>query len=279
MKRTFFSEVALFVTKIALLVGILFLVIIGIGTAYDLEDRISDGQCNIAVLPLDGVVLPYQGLIDVPLVITPELVEDFFATAEDDPSIDAVLLEVNSPGGTPVASERIAERLRTSELPVIGLVGDQGASGGYMIAAATDYLLASAMSDIGSIGVDMSYVEESEKNEEEGLTYVQLTTGQFKDIGSPNRPITEAERERLLADLDIVHQHFIDLIAEYRDLDRSQVVQLADGSTMPGARAVTVGLIDAVGGRSDARAALAQVLGIQIEGVKFCEYEAPLLPF
>jgi protease-4 len=279
MTRTFFLDISLFITKGALLVGVLLLVVFGVGAAYDLEDQISDGQCNIAVLPLDGVILPYQGLLDVPLVITPELVEDFFATAEEDPDIDAVLLEINSPGGTPVASERIAERLRMSELPVIGMIGDQGASGGYMIAAATDYLLASAMSDIGSIGVDMSYVEETEKNEEEGLTYVQLTTGQFKDIGSPNRAITEEERERLLADLDVVHQHFIDLVSEYRNIDREQVVALADGSTMPGARAVENGLIDAVGGRSEARLALAQVLNSDVGAVQFCEYEPPLLPF
>jgi protease-4 len=164
-------------------------------------------------------------------------------------------------------------------LPVIGVVGDVSASGGYMVAASTDYLIASPMSDVGSIGINMSYVEESEKNEEEGLTYVQLTTGKFKDIGSPNRPITEEEREKLLADLDIVHNEFIDIVTRYRGLERAEVVALADGASMPGAQALEAGLIDELGGRSEATARLAQILEMSEEDIEYCEYKPRFLMF
>lgn len=278
MQYSLSRQMILVVFKAAVVLVTIILSVISIGTLYELDEGVSDGRCNVAVLPVEGVVLPYSGLIDVPLVVTPGTVADYLMLAEEDTGIEAVLLEINSPGGTPVASERIAERLRASTLPVVGLVGDQSASGGYMIAAATDYLLASAMSDIGSIGVDMSYVEESERNEEEGLTYVQLTTGKFKDIGSPNRPITAEERALLERDLKIVNDHFIDLISLYRGLEREAVVALADGATMPGALAVENGLVDSIGGRSEARQAIATILDKDPSQVEFCEYEVPIFP-
>lgn len=279
MQKSLSSELLIIVFKAVTVVLTIVFIIVGISFLYDYEDTVSDGLCNIAVLPIEGVILPYYGLIDVPLVVTPGDVEAFLDSVESEDTIKAVLLEINSPGGTPVASERIAERLRTSELPIFGLIGDVGASGGYMIAAATDHLIASAMSDIGSIGVTMSYLEESGKNEEEGLTYVQLTTGKFKDIGSPNRPITDEERELLQKDLDVVHNHFIDLVTKYRNLPREEVEKIADGSTMTGVRALDSKLIDEVGGRQVAKTAFAKALAMEESDIVFCEYEAPLLGF
>lgn len=254
-------------------------VIVSISTLYAVENNVSDGSCNIAVLPVEGVVLPYYGLADFQMVVTPEGVERFMDAAEEDDNIEAVLVEVNSPGGTPVASERISERFRNSSLPVVGLVGDVGASGGYMLAASTDYLIASPMSSVGSIGVNASYVEESMKNEEEGLTYVQLTTGQFKDTGTPNRPITEEERDLLQSDLEILHNRFIDIIAKYRDMDRAAVEAVADGSSMPGQRALDNGLVDSLGGRAEARGVFSTILDIPLEEVSFCEPETGVFPF
>jgi len=218
-------------------------------------------------------------LIDYEMVTTPEAVETFMTAVEEDKNVKGVLIEINSPGGTPVASARIAERFRDTSLPVVGLIGDQGASGGYMVAAASDYLIASPMSDVGSIGVNMSYVEESKKNDEDGLTYVQLTSGKFKDMGSPNRPITDEERERLEADLQMVHGEFVSLVANYREMDRSVVEGLADGSSMPGIRALEVGLIDELGGRTQAREGFAKILETDVSNIHLCEYKRGVLPF
>jgi protease-4 len=148
-----------------------------------------------------------------------------------------------------------------------------------MVAAASDFLIASAMSDVGSIGVNMSYIEESQKNDEEGLTYVQLMTGKFKDIGSPNRPITDEERVLLQADLEIIHNEFIDIIAKYRELPRTEVELIANGASMPGRRALEVDLIDAIGGRSQAQAAFAGFTEINLDEIEFCEYDAGFLLF
>jgi protease-4 len=279
MQKTFLRETAGVIMRAVVVVVTIVAVIGSINALYEVESGISDGTCNVAVFPIEGVILPFYGLLEYDMVTTPEMVESFMRSVEEDDQIRAVLVEINSPGGTPVASQRIAERFRNSSLPVIGLAGDLAASGGYMVAAATDYLIASPMSDVGSIGVNMSYVEESKKNEEEGLTYVQLTTGKFKDIGDPNRAITEEERALLQADLQVVHDEFVDIVAKYRGLDRDKIATLADGSSMPGKRALENDLVDALGGREEARGFLATILETDVSEIHFCEYNRGFLPF
>jgi len=283
MQPSYGRELASVITKSVFTIGtfltIIILTISVLTVQFDDQTFISDGTCNIAVLPIEGVILPYTGLEGFDLVVTPEIVNAFMDAAEEDDNIDGVLIEINSPGGTPVASHRIAERLHSSSLPVVGLIGDIGASGGYMVAAASDFLIASPMSDVGGIGVNMSYVEQSEQNEEEGLTYVQLITGKFKDIGSPDRPITEEERALLQSDLDIIHNEFIDIVTEYRELPREQVVAVADGASMPGTRALDNDLIDALGDQPEATAALAGFTEGPLDEIEFCEYDRGFLLF
>lgn len=278
MQKSLSRELFVIVFKAATVVATIVLIFFAVSAMYDVETAVSDGTCNVAVLPIEGVILPYYGVIDAPLVTTPQMVEEFMANVEADDNIEAVLVEVNSPGGTPVAAERIAKRLHDSTLPTVGLIGDQGASGGYMVAAATNYLIASPMSDVGSIGVTMSYVEHSKQNEDEGLTYVQLTTGKYKDAGSPEKPLSEEERALFQKDLDSIHNEFVNLVATYRNKPVDDVKKLADGSAMVGTRAKENGLIDGLGGRSEARASLAHILGKEESEIIFCEYEPPLIP-
>ncbi len=278
MNRTFGREVALIVTKaivvVAAIVGSFFLLV----ALFDGGLGISDGTCNVAVMPIEGEIWPFYGLSNVPMVITPDVVEDFIATAEEDENIEAILFEINSPGGLPAASERIAQSIRNNSLPSVGMIGDIGASGGYMIAAATDHLIASPFSIVGSIGVNASYVENSKQNEEDGLEYVQLIAGKYKDSGDPNKPLTDEERALIQRDLDDVHKRFIEMVAEYRGLPTEKVTELADGSTITGMRAKEAGLVDAVGGRNEAKKAFASILALDESDIHFCEYEAPILP-
>jgi protease-4 len=279
MQKSLGREIGIIIFKAITVVTTIVLIIVSINFLLEAESSIGDGFCNVAVLPVEGTILPFYGLVDAPLVVTPEMVESFMDTVEEQGDIDAVLIEINSPGGTPVASQRIAERLRNSPLPTVGLIGDLGASGGYMVSIATDYLIASPMSTVGSIGVTMSYLENSEQNEEEGLTYVELNTGKYKDSGSPDKPLSEEERALFQRDLDILHEEFVNMVAEYRNKPVEEVRALADGSTMTGGRALENGLIDAVGGRAEARKAFAKILAIDEADVAFCEYESSLIPF
>jgi protease-4 len=243
------------------------------------ESIVSDGSCNIAVFPIEGVILPYASYDEYSLLTTPGMVRDFLKGANEDPFIEGVLFEINSPGGAPVASEQISDLITELTIPSLSLVGDMAASGAYLVAASADAIIASPMSDVGSIGVTMSYVENSKQNEEDGLTFVELTSAKFKESGNPNRPLTDEEREKFQYDLDIVHDEFVKKIAEVRDMSVDRVEALADGSTMPGVRAVEAGLVDGLGGRQVAKEIFAKKLGLTTSEVSFCEYSVSVLPF
>ena len=275
---SFGREVASVVLKMVAVILTIIIVIVSIGVLSYSFIAISDGECNIAVMPIDGVIMPFGNGISYPeFATTPRDVRDFIAALEYETMIEGIMFEVNSPGGAPVASEAIASEIAMLEMPNIALVGDMAASGGYMVAAAADSIIASPMSDVGSIGVTMCYVEESKKNEKEGLTYVPLNAGEFKDTGSPNKPLSDEERSLLQAQLDEVHGYFIDIVSRYRSIDREAVVALADGSTMTGKQALEKKLVDHLGGREEAKRVFAERLGKEPGEIKFCEYVQPLL--
>lgn len=271
--HSFGREVANVVLRVVAVV-VCFVLILGFGNAWVEEQTISDGWCNIAVLPIEGVIAPYGDVYAGEMVINPTSVRNYLKTVSEDPLIDGVLFEINSPGGTPVAAEQIAELIDTLPLPTVGVVGDMGASGGYLVAAATDFLVASPMSQVGSIGVTMSYLEQSKQNEDEGLTFVELTAGNNKEAGNPNKPLTDEERARFEADLATVHDVFIDHVAKYRDLPREDIVAVADGSGYTGKAALEKRLVDALGGRSVATEHFAEVLDMPTEDIAYCEYIA-----
>jgi protease-4 len=275
---SFGREVASVLLKVVAVVLTLVLLVVVIGVFSYSFTMVSDGECNIAVMPIEGVIMPWGNGAEYPeFVTTPTDVRDFLTSLEYETMIEGVLFEINSPGGTPVASEAIATEIDKMELPNVALVGDMAASGGYMIAAAADTIVASPMSDVGSIGVTMSYLEESEKNDEEGITYVPLNSGKFKDMGSPNKAITEEERTLLEAQLAEVHNYFIDLVSRYRDIGRDDVAALADGSTLTGTKALEKRLVDKLGGREEAKMIFAEVLGKDMSEISFCEYVEPLI--
>ena len=110
MQKSFLRETADVATKAIIIVITILGIVIAISALYEVEKSISNGTCNIAVLPVEGVILPYYGLGDFEIITTPETVESYMDVIEDEDHIKAVLVEINSPGGTPVASERIAER-------------------------------------------------------------------------------------------------------------------------------------------------------------------------
>jgi len=240
---------------------------------------ISDGECNVAVVPIEGVIVPFSGLIDLGgLMVTPGGVQAYLDAVLEDGAIRAVLFEINSPGGTPVAAESITELIRDYSLPTVALIGDMGASGGYMVATGADRILASRMSDVGGIGVTMSYIEESIKNKDEGRTFVPLSTGAFKDAGNPDKPLTEEERALFEEQLKEIHEVFVAIVAENRNLELDVVRALATGATMTGSSALEARLIDGIGNRKEARNTLAELIGggISAEDIKYCEYNSYL---
>jgi len=134
-----------------------------------------------------------------------------------------------------------------------------------MVASAADKIYASEMSSVGSIGITMSYLDYSQQNRQEGITYQQLSSGKFKDTGNPDKILTAEEKELLMRDVKILHEAFVKRVAENRGLDIEQVEKLADGSTMLGGAAKENGLIDEIGNMSDAQEWIKGGLGIEPE--------------
>ncbi len=251
----------------------------GYNTEINSYSEVSDGSCNIAVLPIKGEIIPYAGAnndgttfaADLPPTSNPDDFISELRKAENDSNILGVFIPIDSSGGTPVASEIIANALKTSALPTVALIRETGASGGYLTATGADIIIASPFSDVGSIGITMSYLEASEKNAKEGLRFISLSSGKFKDYTNPDKPLTADERVLLERDLKIYHDQFVKEVSENRNLTIEDISKLADGSSMPGELALRNKLIDALGDQQTARAWFAEKLGLSKEEVVFCE--------
>lgn len=184
--------------------------------------------------------------------VTPERVIGQLKKADRDSNVKAILLRIDSPGGTASASEEIAMEVARARKPVVASIGDVGASGAYMIASQADVIVASPSSDVGSIGVILEVGDFSEALRKLGIKYVVITEGKYKDAGSPFRALKPQERLMLKQDMDLVYRQFIDLVAKGRKMDRAKVTELATGWAWPGEKAKQLGLVDKIGNYSDA---------------------------
>ncbi|MFZ2682044.1 MAG: signal peptide peptidase SppA [Patescibacteria group bacterium] len=246
-------------------------------SGYNDSALLGDGACNIAVIPLVGEITAYDGgtyeevdFEDLSLVSADQVIAKL-REAEANDQIDGVVVQIDSGGGGPVASEMLANTLKRLDVPSVALIRELGASGGYLTATGADTIIASAFSDVGGIGVTMSYLDNSQQNLNEGLEYVQLTSAKFKDYGSPDRPMTAEERALLQRDLDLWHREFVDQVASNRNLPVEQVEKLADGSTLPGELALTAGLVDELGDAESARQWFVKTLDMPDADVALCE--------
>jgi len=214
-------------------------------------------NCNVADLHLYGslVYYPNEGGNNTSNTLDQTASEDIrqqIEQADADPSIKAILLQVDSPGGDPVAGEDIAGALKQSTKPTVVFAADEDDSAAYWASTGARWIIASANSDLIDIGVTESYLDNEKQNEENGLTFESLTAGQYKDMGNPNAPLTDAERALLLQNLNITDQNFIDQVAANRNLPVANVAAIANGSSMEGAEALKDGLIDQIGTIYDA---------------------------
>jgi protease-4 len=185
--------------------------------------------------------------------------------AEKDENIKAIILEVDSYGGSAVAAEEIAQAMKRAIKPTVALVRTAATSAAYWASTGAKTIFASNLSDIGSIGVTMSYLDNSKKNIKDGLTYNSLSTGKFKDYGDSDKPLTAEERKLLMRDLNIMNENFIQVVATNRNLDINKVQALADGSSMPGQMAKDNGFIDRIGGMPEVKEYLKEKIGEDVE--------------
>ncbi|MCX8147084.1 MAG: signal peptide peptidase SppA, partial [Candidatus Woesearchaeota archaeon] len=193
--------------------------------------------------------------------------------AEKDSQIKAILLDINSPGGSAVATDEIANAIKRCNKTTVAVIRETGTSGAYWIASAADYVIANRMSVTGSIGVIGSYFELSGLLERYNITYERLVSGEYKDIGTPFKELTLEERKKLQGIIDEIHEDFINAIAENRNMSKEKIKEIATGEFFTGKKAKELGLVDELGGMDEAEKYIEKKLNIT---VKIRKYEKPI---
>jgi len=232
----------------------------------------DDESCNVSNIKLQGRLITYisnEGKNEYGDLLwnetSSEDIVKAIEQAEENNNIRAIVLEIDSLGGGPVAAEEVADALRRVKKPTIALIREYGLSAAYYAATGADVIFASVNSDVGSIGITMSYLDYAKENEKDGLTYNQLSAGKFKDTGDYDKPLTPEEKELLMRDVNILHENFIKAVADNRNIDIEKVRHLADGSSMPGQMALENNLIDKIGGRYEVEEYLREKVGGDVE--------------
>ncbi|HJN17095.1 MAG TPA: signal peptide peptidase SppA [Armatimonadota bacterium] len=189
--------------------------------------------------------------------------------AEKDRDTKALVLRINSPGGSAAGSQEIyaaiEEYKRKTGNPVIASMGDVAASGGYYVAAPCDRIMALPATMTGSIGVIFETIEYHQLMKNLGVEPHTITSGPFKDSGSPFRAMTPEDEEVFRAMIDDVFDQFVTAVVDGRGMEEEVVRKLADGRVYTGRQAVENGLIDETGTFYDAIMLAATEAGIQGE--------------
>ncbi|MCX6789173.1 MAG: S49 family peptidase, partial [Candidatus Gribaldobacteria bacterium] len=174
------------------------------------SSKVKKENCTVTGINIHGGIITYvsehaEGDTYFDYDVTASEDVDWMITqANENPKIKAIIIEVDSGGGSPVAGEEIANAVKNSEKPVIAFIRERGASAAYWAISGADKIFASENSDVGSIGITMSYLNNVEWNKKEGYTYEQLSIGKYKDSGIPDKPLTSEEKAIFVRDMNII---------------------------------------------------------------------------
>lgn len=242
--------------------------------ANDRSDGFGGTDDAVALVYAEGNIV--VGSDTVPGSITSQGLASTLREMRKDDDVKAVVLRVNSPGGSAIASEVITDevKLLAEEKPLIVSMGDYAASGGYMIAAPGAKILASPTTITGSIGVYgllLNFQEIANKN---GITWDGVKTAQLAGMETTSRPQTEQELQIQQGYVDTLYDRFTTIVADGRDITKERVSQVAQGRVWTGEDAIQANLVDQLGGLEDAIALAAETA--ELEEFRVDEY--PRLP-
>jgi protease-4 len=241
------------------------------------------GSFVVIALAVAGSELPFEqrvGVINIHGAIQSESEDGAFGSttgardiirlirdADEDSSVSVILLDVNSGGGSVVASKEIMRAVRNTSKPVVAYIGEVGASGAYYVASAADEVWADQDSLTGSIGAYAQIENYLGLLEKIGVNVTLFKSGKNKAIGSPFEELTPEQRvifEQLIA--EVYNQFKSDVVANRGGrLNTATFDRLADGRVLSGRQALDAGLVDSLGSRDDALARAAQLGGIEGE--------------
>ena len=222
---------------LGIIVALFFLILI----LRSMSGGTSIGQ-KVAVIDITGIITKSDATIKL------------IHTYRDDPSIKAIVIRIDTPGGSVAPVQEIYSELQKIEKPIVASMGGTAASGGYYVACAADTIMANPGTLTGSIGVIMQFTRLKGLYDKIGLEHQVIKSGEFKDTGSPFRTLTEEEQAVLQATVDNVYNQFVDTIFEARQslLSRSEIAELADGRIFSGQQALDLKLLDRLGNLPEA---------------------------
>lgn len=215
---------------------------------------------TVVVIPVYGQIA--YGTSDSSSYTNPDDINSLIQEANNDMSVSAIVLDVNSPGGTPVASEEIMQAIKNSKKPVVAWISDTGTSGAYLASSASDKIVASPSSWVGSIGVILQLTDLSEMYQQMGVNKYALKAGQYKDMGADYRNITPDEQKMLQGMVNEEYDYFISIISQNRNLTKEYVKSIAEGKIYTGRQALKLKLVDSLGGKNQAIQEAADMAGI-----------------
>jgi protease-4 len=209
---------------------------------------------RVALVKIEGVLLTSDQIVD-----------ELHDYAEDS-SIKAIIIRIDSPGGGVVPSQEIYNAVKYAKKEgkkVVVSMGSVAASGGYYVAAAADRIVANPGTLTGSIGVKMEFANLEKLLEKIGVQGMVVKSGEYKDVGSPYRAMTEPEKKLLQGVIDDVHSQFIKAVAEGRNLPEADVRAIADGRIFTGQQALALKLVDQMGDLNDSIQLAGSLAGIK----------------
>jgi protease-4 len=246
-----------FAAILIVIVGVISLVSSGV-------PRAARPMGNIALIRVEGAIS--AGAISGPFGggASAEEITRQLHQAGEDRGIKAILIRVNSPGGSAAGSQEIYDEIRRvrDRKPVYCTMGDVAASGGYYVSCAADRIFADPGTITGSIGVISASIDLSGLLRKIGVEPQVVKEGKYKDMGSGLRPLTDQERRIMQSLLGNVYQQFVGAVADARKLPKATVVQLATGQVYTGQQALKLKLVDELGGMRPALQALAKRAGV-----------------
>ena len=222
----------------------------------------AQGPSGVAVIPIHGSLVRRTSGLEADSGLTSyQSVQQMLELARDDASVDAILLDIDSPGGESSGVFDLADKIRTIGLqkPVWAVANDMAFSAAYALASAAQKVFVSRTGGVGSIGVIAMHVDQSVKDAQDGLHYTAVYAGSRKNDLSPHGPMTTEAQRFLQGEVDRVYGLFVDTVARHRGLS-SHAVRDTEAGLFFGKDAVRAGLADAVGTLDDALLALTDAL-------------------
>ena len=226
----------------------------------------GEGPDKVALVPIQGLIVPgYGDSVFGGRGTVASIIAQLRKAAADD-AVKAIILEIDSPGGSVGDSDLIyheVQKIRESGKPVISFLRDMAASGAYYIAVGSDKIIAQPTTITGNIGVIVHSVNVEGLFQKLGIREVIIKKGRMKDLLSPTRSLTP-EEELLLQDItNKLYYQFASIVASRRKLSADQMSRIADGRIFLAPDALAAGLIDAVGYRDESLATVRGMLGLK----------------